>query len=144
MKSLKCASIDGIDAVRNTWYDFHYTETPTNPASTFITVDQLTINFTVSSGESVYFQYNSKATVYAGTPSYIQFNFVLDGVMLAGPQYPWWSILTMDDRIEVPVSIQLSLDTITAGTHNVTVSIFGNDINNKVFSSTLLVQTYVP
>ena len=45
--------IDGIDAVRNTWYDFHYTETPTNPASTFITVDQLTINFTVNSGESV-------------------------------------------------------------------------------------------
>lgn len=136
--------IDGIDAVRNTWYDFHYTETPTNPASTFITVDQLTINFTVSSGESVYFHFNTWADVHAGASSYIQFNFVLDGVRLSGPTYPWWTIRTTGDRIEVPISCQLSLDTVTAGAHNVTISIFGNDINNDIFSSTLFVQTYIP
>ncbi|MFX1568665.1 MAG: hypothetical protein ACFFCV_09885 [Promethearchaeota archaeon] len=130
--------------IRNTWYDFHYSETKTNPISTFIIVDQLTIDFTVSSGESVYFLFNTCADVDAGVNSYIQINFVLDGVMLSGPTYPWWSIRTTADRFEVPISCQLSLDTVTAGAHNVTISIFGNDSDNDIFSSTLMVQTYIP
>ncbi|MEE9378296.1 MAG: hypothetical protein V3V33_09705 [Candidatus Lokiarchaeia archaeon] len=136
--------IDGVDAVRNTWYDFHYTATYTNPTSTIITVDPLTIDFNVSSGESVYFHFNTWADVDAGANSYIQFNFVLDGVILSGPTYPWWVIRTTSDRIEVPISCQLSLDTVTAGAHNATISIVGSDIDNNIFSSTLFVQTYVP
>jgi len=130
--------------IKNTWYDFHYAETFTNPISTIITVDQLTIDFIVSSGESVYFHFNTWANVDAGANSYIQFNFVLDGVMLSGPTHPWWVIRTTGDRIEVPISCQLSLDTVSAGAHNVTISIFGSDIDNDIFSSTLLVQTYIP
>ena len=64
--------------------------------------------------------------------------------MLSGPTYPWWVIRTTADRTEAPVSCQLSLDTVTAGAHNVTISIYGNDVDNDIFSSTLLVQTYIP
>ena len=130
--------------IKNTWYDFHYASAATNPTSTIITVDQLTIDFTVSSGESVYFHFNTWAEVDAGVNSYIQLNFVLDGVMLSGPIHPWWVIRTEGNSIEAPISCQLSLDTVSAGAHNVTISIFGNDIDNNIFSSTLLVQTYVP
>jgi len=69
---------------------------------------------------------------------------VLDGIVLSGPAHPWWSIRTMGDRIDVPISLQMALDTVSAGAHNVTISIFGSDINNEIFSSTLLVQTYIP
>lgn len=135
---------DEESGIKNTWYKFEYASKDTNPVSTIITIDTLTINFTVSSGESVYFHFSTWATVQGSGNSFIRFNFVLDGVILAGPQYPWWSIRTMGDRIEAPVSFQLSLDTATAGAHNVTISIVGSDINNNIFSSTLMVQTYVP
>ena len=69
---------------------------------------------------------------------------MLDGVSLSGPTYPWWVMRTTGDGIEAPISCQLSLDTVAAGAHNVTISIFGSDINNNIFSSTLFVQTYIP
>ncbi len=138
------ASAAGGSGIKNTWYDFHYSATHTNPISTIITVDPLTIDFTVGSGESVYFHFNTWADVDAGVNSYIQFNFVLDGVMLSGPTYPWWVIRTTAASIEAPISCQLSLDAVTAGAHNVTISIFGSDIDNNIFSSTLMVQTYIP
>ncbi|MFX1328413.1 MAG: hypothetical protein ACFE91_09820 [Promethearchaeota archaeon] len=130
--------------VKNTWYDFHYSSEYTSPTSTIIIIDELIINFTVSSGESVYFLFNTWAEVDTGVNKFIQLNFVLDGVMLAGPTYPWWVFRTDADSIEAPISCQLSLDTVTAGAHNITISIFGNDIDNNIFSSTLFVQTYVP
>ena len=76
---------DEESGIRNTWYEFLYSSQNTNPISTIITIDTLTIDFTVSFGESVYFHFNTWATVYTGANSYLQFNFVLDGVMLAGP-----------------------------------------------------------
>ncbi|MFX1310516.1 MAG: hypothetical protein ACFFB6_13940 [Promethearchaeota archaeon] len=130
--------------IKHTWYAFHYSAVPTNPITTTITVDQLTIDFTVSSGESVYFHLNTWADVDAGANQYIQINFVLDGVQLSGPTYPWWVIRTTASRIEVPISCQLSLDTVTAGAHNATINIYGSDIDNDISSSTLLVQTYIP
>ena len=130
--------------IRNTWYDFHYSTVFTNPVSTIIPVDQLLINFTVNSGESVYFHFNTWASVDAGVNSLIQLNFILNGTWLSGPQYPWCVLLTAADSIEVPVSLQMSLDTVTVGAHNVSISIYGNDAGNSIFSSTLLVQTYIP
>lgn len=138
--------IDGVDAVsgvRNIWYDFHYSSVYTNPTSSAIWVDQLLINFTVNSGESAFFLFSTFATVQAGAPSLIQFNFALDGVLLSGPTYPWWTLLTMGTRIDAPVSFHLVLDTISVGAHNVSIVIYGTDTGNEIFSSTLLVQTYV-
>ena len=130
--------------IRNTWYKFDYASRNTNPISTVIIIDQLTIDFTVGSGESVYFFFNTWATVDAGVNSYIQLNFVLDGVVLSGPTYPWWVFRTTGTSIEAPISLQMSLDTVSAGAHNVTISIYGNGVDNEIFSSTLLVQTYIP
>ena len=134
---------DEGSGIKKTWYKFNYGVKNTNPISTQIIIDTLTIDFTVKSGENVYFLFNTQASVDAGSNSYIQLNFVLDGVLLSGPAHPWWTIRTMGDRIDVPISLQISLDTVAAGDHNVTIAIFGSDIDNEIFSSTLLVQTYV-
>jgi len=141
---LRIAPADEESCIKKTWYKFDYAAKNTNPISTQIIIDTLTIDFTVKSGESVYFLFNTQASVDAGSNSYIQLNFVLDGVLLSGPAHPWWTIRTMGDRIDVPISLQISLDTVAAGDHNVTIAIFGSDIDNEIFSSTLLVQTYVP
>ena len=138
------APADEGSGVKNTWYKFDYPSHATDPVFTIIPIDSLLINFTVNSGESVYFRFNTYAYVDAGINSYIRLKFVLDGVVLSGPQYPWWSISISGDTMEAPISLQLSIDTVSAGAHNVTISILGSDIDNDIFSSTLLVQTYIP
>lgn len=129
--------------ITNTWYDFHYASEYTSPAFTQLPIDQLLINFTVNSGESAFFLFSTFATVYAGVPSYIQFNFALDGAVLSGPQHPWWVFETFGARISAPVSFHLALETISPGAHNASIFIYGNNVNNEIFSSTLLVQTYI-
>ncbi|KKM19634.1 hypothetical protein LCGC14_1653660, partial [marine sediment metagenome] len=41
------------------------------------------------------------------------------------------------------VSLQLSLDSVSAGVHNVTIGIYSRDAVNYISSSSLLVQTYI-
>ena len=129
--------------ITNTWHDFYYTAEKTSPAFTQLPIDQLLINFTVNSGESAFFLFSTFATVYAGTPSYIQLNFALDGAELSGPQYPEWIFETFGSRVSAPVSFHIVLETISPGAHNVSIFIEGNNVNNEIFSSTLLVQTYI-
>ena len=135
---------DEGSGIKNTWDKSHYSPLYTNPTGTLLPVSQLTINFTVSSGEHVYFYFNTWAVVYAGVNSYIEFHFMLDGALLSSPPYPWWVFRTFGDRIESPISCQLSHDNVTAGAHYVTISISGSDVNNNIRSSTLIVQTYIP
>jgi len=129
--------------ISNTWSDFHYASVDTNPVSILVHVDELLINFTVNPGESALFLFSTYATVQAGTPSFIQFKFALDGVALGGPEHPYWLFETLGDRMHAPVSFHYVLETISAGAHNVSIFIVGNNINNDIFSSTLIVQTII-
>jgi len=130
--------------ISNTWSDFHYAYVYTNPISpTWIPVDQLLINFTVNPGESAFFLFSTFATVQAGYFSSLQLNFVLDGVVLAAPTHPSWTLLTNGTLIEAPVSFHYVLETISAGAHNLSIHITGSNIGNNIVSSTLLVQTII-
>ena len=129
--------------ISNTWSDFHFASVDTDPVFTPVHVDELLINFTVNPGESALFLFSTYATVQAGAPSYIKFSFALDGVVLEGPLHPQWYLTTLSTRIEAPVSFHHVLETISAGAHNVSIFIVGNNINNDIFCSTLLVQTII-
>ena len=129
--------------ITNTWHDFYYTAEKTSPAFTQLPIDQLLINFTVNSGESAFFLFSTSATVYAGTPSYIKFFFALDGAELSGLPYPEWTFETFGSRLSAPVSFHIALETISPGAHNISIFIYGNNVNNEIISSTLLVQTYI-
>ena len=141
--SAPTGSTGGDSGIRNIWSDHHYTSVKTNPTDTWIHVDQLLINFTVSTGESAFFLFSTRGIVQAGVPSYMQLNFALDSVRLSGPAHPWYTLQTQGALIITPISFHYVFETISAGAHNLSIHIYGNDISNEIFSSTLLIQTYI-
>ncbi len=132
--------IDTKSGIKHTWYSFDRSSHYAGQAPLDIAIDSLLINFTVKSGESVYFHFNTMLHV-PGDVNFV-FNFVLDSVILWGSLYPGWTIEVFNSTL--PVSLQLSLDTVSAGAHNITIGIYSRDAANYISSSTLLVQTYIP
>ena len=128
--------------IQNTWYSYDYSNNKYAELSPYvIPIDSLLIDFTVEAGESVYFHFNTMLHI-PGSEKFI-FVIVLDGVdLLTAGLHPSWLIeLT---NCTLPVSLQLSLDTVSAGAHNVTMGITSRDTANYISSSSLLVQTYIP
>lgn len=101
------------------------------------------INFTVNSGESVYFLFNSRYYLFETPNSELLINFVLDGNGLYIPVYPsgWYR-----SNVEVrgDATLMLSTDTIPPGNHNVTIRIRGSSAANSISSSAFLIQTFIP
>ncbi len=125
--------------IKNTWYSFDKDSHYAGQAPLDIAIDSLLIIFSVSSGESVYLHFNTMLHV-PGSVSFI-FNFVVDSVILLGSLYPDWIIEQTNSTLAV--SLQLSLDSVSAGVHNVTIGIYSRDAVNYISSSSLLVQTYI-
>ncbi len=125
--------------IKHTWYSFDNTSHYAGQAPLDIAIDSLLITFSVKSGESVYLHFNTMLHVPGSM--WFLFNFVLDSVILGGSLYPDWSIEQSNSTLVV--SLQLSLDTVSAGAHNVTIGIYSRDAANYISSSSLLVQTYI-
>ncbi|MFW9880292.1 MAG: hypothetical protein ACFFG0_45035 [Candidatus Thorarchaeota archaeon] len=130
-----------IPGIRNVWADYHHGSQNTFPTSQDIWVDDLLINFTVNSGESVLVIFNTQAIISYSTSLYIYFS--LDGVKLSGSNYPFRHIIDDQSNMMIPVSFYLVSNTITPGAHNVSIIIYGTYAYNEISQSTLLVQTYV-
>jgi len=130
--------------IHRTWYNYDQTTYYTNPASFAITMVDLLINFAVETNEYAYVNYIGEACAQTGSLSYVHVWFELDGVILGGPEDPDFLYITTGDRISGPVSLQHSLDNITLGIHNVTISFLGSDPTNYLQKQSLLVQTYIP
>jgi hypothetical protein len=129
--------------IQKTWYLFEGPPHYTSPISTSIDIDDLLINFTVNSGESVYFLFNSRYYLFETPNSELLINFVLDGNGLYIPVYPsgWYR-----SNVEVrgDATLMLSTDTIPPGNHNVTIRIRGSSAANSISSSAFLIQTFIP
>ncbi|MFX1407406.1 MAG: hypothetical protein ACFFBW_10640 [Promethearchaeota archaeon] len=135
--------VDNNFGIQNTWFNYNQTGYATDPPGVDIVIDDLTINFTVNSGESVYFLFNTYAILTGGTPPAIRFNFVLDGLKKGPPTYPEL-IFSIDSGTQYN-SVTLQIATIiSAGSHNITVCITGTSSSNGILYSTLIVQTYIP
>lgn len=129
--------------IKKTWYRSTIDSIYTNPKGVDISIDDLLINFTVGSGESVYFLFNAYAVVQSTPSSWISFHFELDGVRLNYPEYPYWMLQSELERMGAAISCQLSLDSVSEGVHNATIIIRANHDFNYIFSSSLLIQTYI-
>jgi hypothetical protein len=129
--------------IQETWFSYYTTDVFTNPPASFIFIDPLTINFTVNSGESVYILYVGMAAVFGAGLSLIQINFVLDGTILTYPIGPQLIFASNSADQYGSVALQTTR-TISAGFHNVTISIWGTNSSNGVTSNSLLVQTFIP
>ncbi|MFX0004132.1 MAG: hypothetical protein ACFE9C_08110 [Candidatus Hodarchaeota archaeon] len=137
--------VDTNFGIQNTWfnYDSNAMGYATSPPGTDIVLDALTINFTVNSGESVYFLFNTFAIITVGSPGLIQINFVLDGVKKGPPAYP--EVIFGSDGSTQYGSVTLQIaKIISTGFHNLTIVIVGTDASNGIKDCTLLVQTYIP
>lgn len=136
-------TVDTNFGVQNTWYKYYSTDVYASPVATFINVNPLLINFTVNEGESVQFLYMGIVAVFGAGLSLIQVNFVLDGVRLNFPSDPHAIYASQDVDQYGTISLQ-TVKTISAGFHNITISIWGTNSSNGIGASTLLVQTFFP
>ena len=130
--------------IQKTWFIYDSWPHFTQPIYTDIPIDDLTINFTVNSGESVYFLFKTHAYVILGSPSFVTINFVLDGIIVSSPEYPDAIFSSNNAGGSGSLILQIATDTISPGRHNITISIWGNIMTNAIDESTLLVQTYIP
>ena len=135
--------VDTNFGIQNTWFNYDPTVYPTDPAGSDIVIDALTINFTVNSGESVYFLFNAYAFVDGGGLTAIRFNFVLDGLIKPYPDYPELVFASDGPNQYGSVTLQIA-KIISTGSHNVTISIKGTYTGNIIRDSTLIVQTFFP
>ncbi|MFX0167257.1 MAG: hypothetical protein ACFE9V_18190 [Candidatus Hodarchaeota archaeon] len=135
--------VDTNFGIQNTWFKYDSAAYATNPPATDIEIAALTINFTVNSGESVYFLFDTFALVSGAGLAIIQFAFVLDGLIKSPPNYP--EVYFASDSVDQYGSVTLQIaKVISAGSHNLTICIKGSHTTNGIKDSTLLVQTFIP
>ena len=135
--------VDTNFGIQNTWFKYDPGTYGTNPILTELEIAALTINFTVNSGESVYFLFNSFAGVFETGLTLIQIRFVLDGLIKGPPAYP--EIIFASEGADQYGSVTLQITKVIApGAHNLTISIYGSYAGNGIKDSTLLVQTFIP
>jgi len=116
--------------IQKTWFKYDPTLHPTDPTLTNITIGTLTINFTVNSGESVYFLFNTNANLIVVPTVTILINFMLDGLILDGAEHPQAAIFSNNQDFVVSGTLQMATDTIPPDSHNITINILGNHLNN--------------
>jgi hypothetical protein len=135
--------VDTNFGIQNTWFKYDPTTYPISSPGIDIIIDALTINFTINSGESVYFLFNAFAIVSGTGLTMIWFRFVLDGSIKSPPTYP--EVYFSSEGVDQHGSVTLQIaKVISAGFHNITISIRGTDTTNGIKDSTLLVQTFIP
>lgn len=117
------------------------------PASGYHANNILKLEFTVYTGEKVYFSYVSTLTIddSSAPDTSVTFRFEVDGIMLS---YPFCYISRYNDDGGAPdgryvsVALQHYNTTIPAGTHEVTVVFQGDSTADSVKRQTLFVQVF--
>lgn len=111
------------------------------PQGMVVYIPNLLIDYTIAEGENSYFHFD--AVLEFETPGLVQFVFLIND--LSYPQsytnveYPSIG----GSNVTVPVSFFYTLYAFTAGSHNVTVTVFSDSVATTVWFSRLLVQTFI-
>ena len=104
----------------------------------------ITVNFQVNAGEKVYFLFITRAIIYSNiVETYMRFTFNIDGVILNKP-YTIAGGRNIDETwVYIPVALQYSIASLTAGNHSVSAMVLKEYASNFIRQSTFLVQTYI-
>lgn len=133
-------------SVQRTWYienlDIYYTTLE----ATYDTLPYSTITFSLRENEVVYFLFTGRAYIWkkAFANSYISVQFIIDGVRKYSPYSLVGGYNLGASYVNIPVVLQHSNDTLSIGTHTVSMSIFIRNTDNSLSDYSLLVQTYIP
>lgn len=131
-------------SVRGMWYDELIADWQPSAINTNETITGLSVTFTINEGEKAYFLFVSRVH-YFGAAGYnwMLFRFALDGVIINSPAQAAGSTNLDETAQFIPVSLQYSTDTLSTGTHTVTIVSESRTLTAYARTSTLMVQTYV-
>ena len=145
--NLLVASPDDPDEKERSWYKHEPDYFRANPINTDIPFDDLTLSFNVSSGQSLYFLYTGRSQLDLDYDGFTILNiyFLIDGIRISEPrirQRFWYKYSEIGGTSFLnSVSFQYVNNTLSPGTHNVTIVLNGNFQFNGVHDSSILVQT---
>ena len=135
-----------VEEIGNTWYKSEPDFFTCIPAYSYRTFSDLTIQFNVKSGESVYISYNGWIFMRLNSPdtgmTFLKIYFSLDGRRLESPHIEAQDYYDGSTYLKLPASFQYFNSSLSPGGHNITIVLFGNFNINAVSESTLFVQTY--
>lgn len=109
------------------------------------TMNTLTINFTVNTGEKVYFSYSGMATLDDSSgDTYIELKFTIDGIQM---YYPYIRVGRYNTGgttggLRVAISSQYYNTTISSANHNITMSYKGSHTTDSIWMQSLFVEVF--
>jgi hypothetical protein len=126
---------------QNSLYVYNGTTYNTNPIYVYITITELTVDFELEQGESVYFSFTCNAHLEANPTSWsrIYVYFRVDGLFQS---YPNAEVGMYQETTphHLMIHLQAVRDDLSAGVHNVTIVIYGDSTGNYIWKSSLFVQ----
>ncbi len=129
--------------VQTAWYRENDTSIASNPTLTYIDFSGLTIEFEIGLNESVYISFMAWAhTEPTGGWSRISVYFRVDGI-IDTDQHAEVGTYIGDETAHFMIPLQDVRDDLPAGTHNVTVVVYGTYSANYISDSSLYVQRLI-
>ena len=130
---------------QNSWYKYNGSNFNTDPIFTHLPISELTIEFELGLGDSVYFSFTCQTYINPEPTwwSRIYVFFRVDGINRLDPDtYPSAVVGVYQETIGSNFMIHLQdvCDDLSAGIHNVTVVIYGEKTGNYIWKSSLFVQ----
>ena len=124
------------------WYTIDNSTYNVAPAATVLELVNNTISFELTSAASVYMSFTCKAEIFtfAGTSS-IFFFFKVDGVILTSPMTEVGNLNGGSTQDYFAVNLQHFIESMTAGSHNITVLVSSATDLNYISEKTLVVQS---
>ncbi|MFX1569267.1 MAG: hypothetical protein ACFFCV_12960 [Promethearchaeota archaeon] len=126
-----------------TWYTIDNTKFTVNPHATVFELINNTISIELTSTASVYMSFTCNAVIFPSGKSSLFFFFRVDGVNLDNILYTEVGNLNGGSTEDYfSVHIQHFIESMTAGSHNITVCVSsGNSDVNKISDKILFVQS---
>ena len=134
-------SVSQVEPSIKSWHKYVDPAFICNPAYSYLTFTDITIDFVLEPDESVYFSFTSVAHVeaVASAWSLITVFFSVDGVLQTEP-IAQVGMYDGDFLILFALHLEAVRTDLSSGIHNVTVVVYGYSTGNYIFDSTLFVQ----
>ena len=139
VNGIQIPSPSGIQDIYTLEDQTYYYTNPITP--TFVPVNNLNITFEVGSGETVFFFYSGLFVLLGPGSEFLHLWFSIDGVRV--PEVKAAAEMNVTLTAAFSVSLSYYNNTLTPGTHNVSVIIRGTDTSNSIRENLLMVQTII-
>ena len=138
-------AIPPTSPAENQWFDSSTTVYYMLTSEAWGTISALSIDFSVSSGQNVYFSFMIEINFddNSDPTSYVQIQFRVDNIIWTYPRiYVRRYNIASPNGLRMSASLQIYNTTMPSGTHTVTLVYKGDSTTDSVRSGSLFVQTF--